>query len=145
MILSRTQTQKGFTLIELMIAITILAILADVGIPAFMAYQERARVSATKSNMSLFKNAIMLYQGDTGQYPKKLQDLIKAPRDDERVAKKWGGPYIEAKNSEALEDGWSNRFQYKVTPGSKYAYELFSYGPNGKGAPKTEHISVWDE
>jgi hypothetical protein len=43
------------------------------------------------------------------------------------------------------EDAWGEKFYYKVNPaGGTRPYELYSYGPEGKGGPKDEQISVWD-
>ncbi len=139
---AKRYARGGFTLMEIMIAIAILAIISAVVGPYFMAYLEKAKKSTAKTTLKGFKSAILLYQADVGQYPTTLKDLIRRPR-EERLAKKWEGKYIDKK--EVPVDSWGNKYQYKVTPAGANPYELLSYGPKGKGSPKVEHLSVWDE
>lgn len=133
--------KSGFSLGELMIYIAIVGMLLAVIVPNFLSYLEKSRRSTTQSNLKALESAILLYQVDTGQYPQRLSDLIKKPT-DERIVKKWAGPYIKQK--EIPNDGWSNRFEYKQTPQAEHKYSLYSYGPNGKGSPKSEWIDVWN-
>ncbi|MDP3889130.1 MAG: type II secretion system major pseudopilin GspG [bacterium] len=134
--------REGFSLIELMIAITIMGILAAIIVPNFMSYLQKARISNTKATIRTFEQAITMYQADMAQYPTALRDLIKQPA-DEKAAKKWQGPYLKKKD--VPQDPWGNKYQYRPTPEAENPYELYSYGPKGKGAPKQEWISVWDE
>jgi prepilin-type N-terminal cleavage/methylation domain-containing protein len=57
-------TQKGFTLIELMIVVAIIGILAAIAIPKFAQMMEKSREGATKGNVGALKSAISIYQGD---------------------------------------------------------------------------------
>jgi general secretion pathway protein G len=142
MTITQKQCAKGFTLMELMIVIMIIGLLGAVVGPAAMKYLERARKGTAKTTMRSFKDAINMYQMNLGHLPPALKDLIKRPT-DERDKKKWEGPYIE--KDEVPEDPWNNSFVYKITPGAKHPYDLYSRGPNGAEAPKEEWISVWDE
>jgi general secretion pathway protein G len=84
-----------------------------------------------------------MYKTNINSFPPRLKDLIDKPK-DERAAKKWQGPYID--KEEVPEDPCNNKYHYKINAeGAKRPYELLSYGPNGKGSPKTEWISVWEE
>lgn len=134
--------QKGFTLMELMIAITVLAILSVVIIPNFFGYLDSAKKSTAKQHLNTLKSAITMYSAQIGTLPNSLRDLVKKPL-DEAAAKKWQvGGYVE--KQELPLDPWNNDYGYKLTPGGKHQYELWSYGPNGKGSPEKEWISVWD-
>jgi len=135
--------RAGFSLMEIMIAVMILGLVAGLVGPKVFQMLDNAKKTTARTEMKSFKDAIMMYKTHTGVLPQKLMDLGKRPK-DERASKKWQGPYVEIE--EAPEDPWSNKYSYKVNPeGSKKPYELLSYGPNGKGSPKEEWISVWDE
>ncbi len=129
--------RDGFSLIELMIVIAIIGLLMAVTGPALMNYLERAKKSNTQSTLRVLKGAMTTYYADIGNYPERLRDLVKVPQDQE-LANKWGGPYVESKTEPR--DGWGNKFRYQRTPGAQNAYELFSRGPAGS----KRKISVWD-
>lgn len=138
-------SRAGFSLMELMIVIAILGLLMGTLGPALNNAYKKAQKRTAKTTIKMIKDDISSFQKDTHQLPAKLKDLIARPRGgDERVTKRWDGPYLE--KDEVPEDPWDNPFVYKVAQqGSKHPYELYSYGPNGKGSPKEEWISVWDE
>jgi prepilin-type N-terminal cleavage/methylation domain-containing protein len=67
------KTQKGFTLIELMIVVAIIGILAAVAIPKFAQMLEKSREGATKGNVGAIKSAVSIYSGDwQGVWPSFL-------------------------------------------------------------------------
>lgn len=143
MIESRKHLRDGFTIMELMIAIAIFAIISVVVVPNFFGYLERARVSRVKADLLVLKGAITQYNLAVGKWPSRLKDLVQAPADEKDKAK-WPGNFLEKK--ELPEDPWSNNYVYKVNPvGTENPYELYSYGKNGKGAPQGEWISVWKQ
>jgi general secretion pathway protein G len=135
-------SKDGFTLIEILIAVAIVLIMGAVVVPGFLGYMKRAKMTGAKSTLQGMKTAINQFNLDINQYPATLKDLIKRPSGDETVAKKWMGPYLDTKDIPA--DPWGARYQYKVTEGQEDPYELYSFGPKGRGAPKVEWISVWD-
>lgn len=135
--------RAGFSLMEIMIAITILGLIMAMVGPALQNTLKKAKKRTATSTMRGFKDAISSYQMDVGQLPQSLKDLIVQPR-DEKAKKKWEGKYID--KEEIPEDPWGENFIYKVgASGGKHPYELYSRGPSGAEAPKEEWISVWDE
>jgi len=132
-------TKNGFTLIEMMIAIAVLGLILGIVGPRVFGYWQRAKVAAAKTELDGINNAISNFQLDTLQYPRNLRDLLKRPA-DESISSKWQGPYLKKK--EVPRDPWGNRYVYKLTSGKEDAYELYSYGPKGRGAPKSEWIRV---
>lgn len=134
--------QEGFSLIEILIGITIMAIFAAIVGPNFMNYLKNAKIDKTKITLKSFEGAITMFNAHTGQYPARLQDLVKQPS-DAAVSKKWQGPYLSGKDVPL--DPFGNKYQYQVTPQGAHPYDLFSYGPSGKGGSKEGMISVWEE
>lgn len=122
-------SQSGFTLIEVMVVIVILGILAALIVPNVIGQGDKARVGTTKSTLSTVANALDLYKLDNHQYPSTqegLDALIKQPAS----AKNWlQGGYIKGG---LPKDGWGADLQY-VAPGSNgQAYDLYSFGGDGK-------------
>ncbi|OGB84074.1 hypothetical protein A3F66_06155 [candidate division TM6 bacterium RIFCSPHIGHO2_12_FULL_32_22] len=139
----RRKVRFGFSMIELLIAITIMGILGVVVIGPFMNYLRRASETKTADTIQVIKQAINAYKMQVGEYPKSLEDLIRKPADV--PANKWKEPFLGDSDNpmdEPPKDSWTNDFVYKLNPkGSKPAYQLYSWGPNGEGSPENEWIS----
>lgn len=69
-------TQKSFTLIELLIVISIIAVLAATIIPNFVGFDTEARVTATRTNLDTLRTRISLFRAKEGKYPESLQELL---------------------------------------------------------------------
>ncbi len=133
----KNNSKAGFSIIELLIAIAILAIIAFLLVPGVMDYLKSAKRKAADISIKNLESDIKLYQVHVGKYPDRLTDLIKAPTDP-KIKTKWEGPYVE---EDKLTDPWDNPYQYKLNPaGSKKPYQLYSFGPEGRGSPKDDWI-----
>lgn len=141
---------SGFTLIEILIAVAIVAMLAGGAVPYFMGKFNEAKYKTAQGDMQVFKTAITIFKTNLGRYPGALKELIKAPSGDEEK-KRWKaahGPFLGTEDDPVTEiknDPWENPYKYKLTPGAQHPYELYSYGKNGPEASKDEYISVWDK
>jgi general secretion pathway protein G len=69
--------QKGFTLIELIIVITLIGILVGLGLPQFKNATKRAREATLKENLYILRKLINQYQVDKGKYPQSLTTLVE--------------------------------------------------------------------
>lgn len=133
--------KEGFSLVELLVALVILGLLAGIGVPLLWGLVESKKKETTEANLKLIGNVLDYYKLQMGNYPKQLEYLIEKPKGDE--GKKWTDPFLKGKKLPV--DGWSKPFYYKLTPGGKHAYELYSYGKKGPDeATPEEHISVWE-
>lgn len=79
--------QNGFTMIELLIVISIIAILAVAIIPNFIGFDKEAKIAATKSNLDTLRSRITLFRAKQGKYPVSLGELITATYMDVGVKK----------------------------------------------------------
>ena len=72
----RRPSESGFTLLELLVVMTIIGILAAVAIPALRDSPQRAREAALRENLFTFRSTIDQFHGDKGYYPPDLQTLV---------------------------------------------------------------------
>ena len=125
--------RAGFTLVEILIAVSIVVILgAVVGINVFGAPQQ-ARVGAAKAQLDTFKTALGLYAADNGFLPTAEQglDALVAPaaRPPVPTAFRPGG-YLEKSSVPA--DPWGHEYAY-LAPGSNgEPFEVVCYGSDGE-------------
>lgn len=82
---------KGFTLLELLIVISIIAILAVTIIPNFIGFDTEAKISATLTNLNTLRTRIAMYRAKEGEYPQSLNDFLAKTYDDMGVQQ----PYLE--------------------------------------------------
>ncbi|MFH1397731.1 MAG: prepilin-type N-terminal cleavage/methylation domain-containing protein [Candidatus Omnitrophota bacterium] len=80
---------KSFTLIELLIVISIIAILAATIIPNFIGFDSEAKISATRTNLDSLRTRITLYRAKEGKYPDSLGDFLKSYYYDAGIKKKY--------------------------------------------------------
>ena len=99
----RRRSKLGFTLVELLVVIVVLAILAAIVLPKFVNSSARSKESALKSDLKLIRNAISLFQADVGKYPLALADLAETDKTKVKgadgavvSAADWHGPYLDS-------------------------------------------------
>ena len=68
---------EGFTLLELLVVMTIIGILAAIAVPALRDSPKRAREATLRGDLFTFRSVIDQYKGDKGNYPPDLETLIK--------------------------------------------------------------------
>ena len=123
--IQKNQLRRAFTLVEILLVMTIIAILAALVIPKMVGRSEQARQTAAHADLSSIKTALDAFEVDNGFYPKGIQDLVTLPSN----AKNWHGPYLE----KIPADPWGNNYNYYY-PGkhNTSSYDLSSVGPDAK-------------
>jgi general secretion pathway protein G len=76
-VIGKAKRPKGFTLIELMIAISIIAILMTIAMPNYAVYTIRGKEAVLKENLSTLREVLDHFKADNGFYPETLQDLVE--------------------------------------------------------------------
>ena len=114
--------QHGFTLMELLIVIIVIAVLAAIALPKFGNSSTRAREASLKGHLKTLRNAIGIFSNDCGAYPAQLTDLASATAPATGVdpsgagkpinAADWHGPYIQQVNNDPVS---GNPFTYSTT------------------------------
>lgn len=137
-------SNRGFTLIEIMVVVVILGILAAIVVPRIMSRPDEARIAKARQDIRAIESAMNLYKLDNFQYPSTQQGieaLVTEPS-GEPAAKNWkAGGYIGRMPT----DPWQNPYKF-LSPGVKGEIDIFSLGadnrPGGEGA--AADIGNWD-
>lgn len=74
--MKRLKTSPGFTLVELIVVLTIVSLLLTIGAPRYFQSVQRSRESALKQNLATMRDAIDKFYSDQGKYPDALGELI---------------------------------------------------------------------
>ena len=114
---------SGFTLIEVMVVVAILAILAALVVPRIMDRPDEARVIKTKQDIRAIESALQLYRLDNFQYPSTdqgLEALVSKPSGSPEPKNWKSGGYLER----MPKDPWGSEYQY-LSPGLHGELHLF--------------------
>lgn len=134
-----SSVQKGFTLIELMVVMVILATLAVFVIPKFMDEPKRAQRVKAQVTISRLETALKTYYLDNGLYPttnQGLDALVMEPNTDPVPGKWRKGGYLE--KGRVPSDPWGNDYIY-LSPGLHGDFEIIAYGQD-----RVEGGEEWD-
>jgi len=137
-------TQRGFTLIEIMVVVVIMGILAALVAPKLMGRTDDARMIAARQDIATIMQGLKLYRLDNQRYPiteQGLQALITKPVTGPDANGWKTGGYLE----KVPKDPWGNPYQY-LSPGIKGEIDVFSLGADGQpgGDGNDADIGSWE-
>jgi general secretion pathway protein G len=122
------QGEQGFTLVEMLVVITIIGLIMGLIGPRVLNYLSESKVKAAKIQMQSFASALDLFNLDAGRYPSTAEGLAALVRRTPGVAA-WNGPYLKGGN--LPNDPWNNPYNYRA-PGEHGSYDIMSYGSDGQ-------------
>ena len=134
---NRRRTARGFTLVELLLVLVILALIGGLVLPGIIGKAEGAKVKAAGSQIDRLAMAVESYYLDTGTTPDSLEELVV-----ESDVAGWNGPYVKPSS---LKDPWGRDYVYEY-PGEHGDFDIYSLGADGQpgGEDKNADINSWD-
>ena len=129
--------QAGFSLIEILLVVGIIAFLATMVATNVMRQGEKAKVTNAKTGVQSVAAKASSYYLDTGAAPTSIDDLLTKPGN----AANWKGPYITEQQSK---DPWGTPYMLK-SPGEHTEMDVMSYGADKQagGADNAADIGNW--
>lgn len=140
--LPRERSAAGFTLIEILVVITILGILAALVVPRLVGRTDEARAVAAKQDIAAIMQALKIYRLDNGRYPTNeqgLQALVTRPQ-TQPVPNNWHS-YLDKLPT----DPWKNVYLY-LNPGLHGEIDVFTLGADGQpgGTGSDADLGSWE-
>ena len=139
----KARNNRGFTLLEIIVVVAIIAILASYIAPKIAGRVDDARISKAKSDIRVLESSLELYKLDNFLYPSNeqgLEALVNKPAGE--AARNWrDGGYIKKLNK----DPWGNDYRYAY-PGSNGEFDVYSLGADNAvgGEGEAADIGNWN-
>lgn len=133
--------QAGFTLIEIIVVMVIMALLMGIVVPNLIGRSEKAKVQTTAMQLERLGTVLDTFRLDTGRYPttqEGLSALVQQPMGMDR----WSGPYL---TKGIPKDSWDRPFVYRSPGESGRPYDIYSLGADGApgGQGENRDITSW--
>jgi general secretion pathway protein G len=136
----RNKREKGFTLIEILVVMIMIALLASLVGPRLFSKLGKGKQSATKAQIELLEQGLDQFRLDAGRYP-TTQEGLGILVENQNI-ENWDGPYLK---KQLPHDPWGKQYNYQC-PGAHGEYDLFSYGRDGTmgGDGEDKDIVSWE-
>lgn len=127
--------QTGFSLLELLVVLVIIALLAGLVGPRLFGQADKAKQQTASTQVKMLKGALETLYLDLGRFPtteEGLNLLVTAPAANNAGGGLWKGPYLD---ETIPQDPWGVAYQYSFVgegQGTKQPFYLYSFGADGK-------------
>ena len=140
---ARNNGEQGFTLVEMLVVITIIGLIMGLIGPRVLNYLSESKVKAAKIQLQSFASALDLFYLDAGRFPSTSEGLAALVKQTPGVSA-WNGPYLRGGN--VPNDPWSHGYVYR-SPGEHAPYDIISYGSDGQegGSGNAADITLDDK
>lgn len=128
---------RGFTLLELLVVVAIIALLVGYVAPRYFSQVGKSEVSLARAQIDSLEKALDQYRLDTGHYPSTEQGLAALQARPANESK-WSGPYMR---KAVPPDPWGQPYRYQ-SPGSHGEFDLYSYGKDGQSGGEGEAADI---
>jgi general secretion pathway protein G len=138
---SARRGERGYTLVEILVVITIIGLLVALVGPRVLNYLGESKVKTAKIQIQSFESALDLFYLDSGRYPGSSEGLGALVQRGGGITT-WNGPYL--KGGTVPNDPWGKPYVYR-SPGEHGSYDIISYGADGQegGTGAATDITSW--
>lgn len=135
------RNERGYSLLELLVALAILSLIIAIAAPRLIGYFEASKAKTAKIQIANLSTAMDLYYLSNGGYPTEQQGL-KALVEKPEGATAWDGPYLN--KADGIIDPWGRPYVYKQ-PGEHGKFDIASLGADGKegGTGEDADLGSW--
>lgn len=137
----RRSAEAGFTLVEMLVVITIIGLIMALVAPRVLNYLGESKAKAAKIQIESLSSALDLFYLDAGRYPTSSEGLAALVQKPGSIPN-WNGPYL--KGGLVPADPWGNVYLYRG-PGEHGPFDIISYGADGQegGTGTAGDITSW--
>lgn len=125
---AKTVEEAGYSLMEVLIAVAIIAVLAALVAPRLFGQLDSSQVTAARTQLRMIETTLDTFRLDVGRYPTQQEGLqiLVSPGAD--LAGRWNGPYLDG---DVPEDPWGRPFQYIARSDLSQRGIVYSLGSDG--------------
>jgi general secretion pathway protein G len=125
------KSNRGFTLIEMLVVLVIIGMLAGLVGPKLFTKVDSSKVQTAQTQVKMFKGTLESLRLDIGRFPTEAEGLalLNTPPTDEKLKTRWRGPYLD---EDLPLDPWGNPYQYSLPGSGGQPFALYSLGADGK-------------
>lgn len=132
-----TENEAGFTLVELLVVLVILALLAALVGPRVVGYMTTSKVKTAHVQIAAYQTALELYHLDLGRYPQTAEGLAALATAPSGAAG-WAGPYVD---KTIANDPWGTPYDYTSSADAS-TYQLRSFGADGQDGGEGDNADI---
>jgi general secretion pathway protein G len=138
---SRPVSSRGFTLMEMLVVLAIIAAIAGLLGPRLLGTLDREAPKLAATQAKMLRSAVETFRLDVGRYPTQQEGLaaLSTKPSDSAIAARWRGPYLDG---ELPLDPWKNAYQYAVPGANGQPFALYSLGVDGKRGGEGDNADI---